>query len=288
MNITNNYNLPKSIVRAVKNHEHKSAQYSVTELLKPPRILHLERRHQDEISEDVSERIWALFGTAVHSIAQAGEGSQDLSEEYMESVIGGVTISGTSDLYDSETKTLWDFKNTSVWTIIYNSRIEEWTEQLNSYALLMTEQGFEVKHLKILAFLRDWQKMKASTDASYPQLQVVVVDIALNPIKDTKSFLEGRVKLMEANKDISDNDLPFCTDEQRWKAPDKYAVIKSGNVRAKRVLENPFEAQKLAESLGPDHKVKHRPGTPKRCMEYCKVAQFCNQFQMEKGNYEDN
>lgn len=288
MKLTNVYNLPKSIVRAVESHTHRSADYSVTEIMNPIRVTTLKRRYQEHITEDVSERLWALFGTAVHYIAQAGEGEQDIAEVYLEKEINGLTLSGTADLYESETRTLWDYKSTSVWSIIYNSKEKDWTEQLNSYAVMMREQGFAVDNLKILAFLKDWNRNKAKQEPSYPSLPMVVVDIKVLPHEQVEKALEARIMRLEANKNIADDDLPFCTDEERWKDPDKYAVTKRGNVRATKVFENPFDAQKHAEELGPKYEVKHRSGVPKRCLSFCPVAEWCNQIKMERSLYEDN
>ncbi len=288
MKITNEFGLPESIARAVERHEHKSETYSVTQLLNPPRIVHLKERHDDEVVEDVVDRIWALRGTAIHSIIEKGQGSQQFAEVYMVHEFNGVKISGTFDLYDPASGTLWDAKETSVWSIIYGSRTEAWTQQLNLYGLMLHREGYEAKHMKIIAFLRDWNKNKAKHDSTYPQHPVIVIGIDVWPRVTQQEFMEHRVALMESTKDTSDENLPFCSDGDRWKDSDKYAVMKQGNVRAKKVFDSPFEAQKHAQELGPNHNVIHRPGLPKRCMEYCPVSQFCNQFLSEGWNESDN
>src|SRR3990167_2390307 len=83
---TNNLGLPTPLFLALKGKEHvRKSDISVTELQKSPRILQLERRHDKEIVVDVSDRVWALFGTATHHIIELA-GKHDkagISEQYL-------------------------------------------------------------------------------------------------------------------------------------------------------------------------------------------------------------
>lgn len=282
MTITNRFNLPETIVRAVSRHEHRGADYSATQLLKSPRHLWLERRHSEEIEEDVSDRIWALFGTAMHYIVERGEAEHQFSETYMTQEVNGVTVSGTADLYDTDLHKITDWKSTSVYSIIYGSRNEEWTQQLNIYAWLMRRTGFDVNELEIIAVLRDWSKTKSKFDKTYPQSQVVRVPIQLWSDDDAEWFVRSRVELHEGTRDTPDNDLPYCSDEYRWKSPDKFAVMKRGRKSAVNAQHTDiWSAQKQAEGLGPDHYVETRLSEARRCAEYCPVSRFCNQYQEE-------
>lgn len=287
MRITNKHNLPESIVRAVERHDHKGADYSATQLLNPPRILHLTRRHEDELTQDVSERLWALRGSAIHSIAERGEGYEQYSEIYMEQEISGVQVSGTADLYDIPTETLYDFKDTSVWTIIFGSRLEDWERQVNIYAYLMRQEGYEVQDAQIIAFMRDWQKSKAKFDPNYPQDSVAVFTIPVWTEEEQYAYLVSRVATMESCKDTPDEALPFCSDSERWKKETKHAVMKEGRKSAVKVHDVKEYALKQAEELGPNHYVQTRPGEAKRCAEYCDVSRFCNQYQEELNERED-
>lgn len=67
--ITNKYNLPKTIVDACKLDTHVMAgDISVTQLIDGPRIRILKKKHDYE--EDVSEKLYALMGTALHNILE--------------------------------------------------------------------------------------------------------------------------------------------------------------------------------------------------------------------------
>ena len=72
MRYTNEQELPWPVLSAIENHRYSkgSADYSVTELLNPPRVRELKRRHYDEIEVDAADMVFALFGTVVHFILQ--------------------------------------------------------------------------------------------------------------------------------------------------------------------------------------------------------------------------
>ena len=284
MKITNKYGLPESLVRAVQNHKHKSADYSASMLTNSPRIVHLTRRHYHELEEDVSERIWALLGTAVHGIIEGHEADNEIAEGYMEiEVLPGVRVSGHSDVYDYDTKTVSDYKVTSAYAIIYGSRDAEWEKQLNVYKLLFEHTGFPVENLRIIAVLRDWSKTKAQRDGSYPQVNVAVLPIRMKPLKDTIAWVRGRVELFEAHKETPDDELPACTAEDRWQSPSKWALMKQGRKSAVKLYDTEQEAvDAITDSK---HYIQERPSEPRRCMDYCAVAPFCNQWQSMKHQY---
>jgi hypothetical protein len=282
MIITNKHSLPEAIIEAVRNHEHKGGTYSASMLSMSPRQVWLERRHDSEITVDVIERLWALEGTAMHKILEMGAGAHDLGEQFIEiEIFPGVTISGTADGYNGQDKVIRDYKRTSVWTIVYMSRIKDWTAQLNTYGWLFRKIGFEVEHLQIIAFLRDWQKTKAKLDPNYPQVHAAVVNLPLWNEEMQLKYITSRVGLFEANKDVPDAELPTCTKEERWQDEDKYAVMKKGNKRAIRVFDSPTDAERLWKEKGEGHYVDKRPGEPRKCADYCPAAPFCNQFQDE-------
>jgi uncharacterized membrane protein len=80
---TNKHNMPAAIVAAVKADDYSrgNADYSVTDLLKPVRQLILERRHEDEIVEDVVERIWSMQGRVSHKIMETYAEANAFKEE---------------------------------------------------------------------------------------------------------------------------------------------------------------------------------------------------------------
>ena len=72
MIITNKYNLPSALVNlAQEKYEPKNGRFGVTSLLNPTRIELLKRRHYNEITTDVSDMIWLIFGSAVHNVLES-------------------------------------------------------------------------------------------------------------------------------------------------------------------------------------------------------------------------
>jgi hypothetical protein len=277
MKITNRMNLPEPIVKACTAHEHRGADYSASMLNQSPRQVWLKRRHDAEITEDISERIWAMLGTAAHYVVENAGGDNVLQEGYIEAKVEGVTLSGTFDLYDGEELT--DVKTTSVWTIVYGDRTNEWEKQLNTYAYLLRSIGFSVKRLAIVAILRDWSKSKAKADANYPQAQAVKISIKLWSDAEARAYVEERIEWFEAHKSTPDADLPECTAEERWQSETVYAVMKEGRKSAVKLHDNIEQASAHALELGKGHQVVVRPGEWKRCADYCNACDFCNQYQ---------
>jgi hypothetical protein len=69
LKITNLFGLPKALVNAVSVRPHNDpGSLSATTLLKSMKQILLTERHWDELEEDVLDRFWALFGSAIHII----------------------------------------------------------------------------------------------------------------------------------------------------------------------------------------------------------------------------
>jgi hypothetical protein len=72
MRWTNKYDLPDPIVRAVvfDPYTKGASDFSATELAKPPRLRTLSMKHRDELTEDVSDRLWSLLGQLGHLLLE--------------------------------------------------------------------------------------------------------------------------------------------------------------------------------------------------------------------------
>jgi len=274
MNITNKLNLPEEIVNAVKSNSGNRKNYSASMLIQTPRMIWLRRRHFSEISEDVTDRIWALFGTAVHTVLSQNENAKSITEEYLKHEFeDGTVISGMADIYNDGKISDWKVK--SVWNVIYfdDNLKFELESQLNCYAFLFRKSGFKVKELEAIFILRDWQKSKALYDKSYPQSQVVILPIKLWDKEETERHIKFRINNFEKYKNIPDDELPECSLVDRWAKPGKWALMKKGRKRAIKLYDKKpdFELEK-------DFYFEERKGELfKRC-EYCSASSFCNQY----------
>ena len=121
MNITNINGLPSTFVEMARNdYEINDREYHVTSLLKGAREVILQRRHDSEISQDCSDMVWMLLGTAAHKVMEMStEQGHQIKEARLAVDIDGYSVTGQFDLYDAEKKKVTDYKTCSVWKVIY-------------------------------------------------------------------------------------------------------------------------------------------------------------------------
>ena len=278
MKITNKANLPEPLVRAISddNYDRGACDFTVTELLSPPRDRALEAQHADEIVEDASDLIWRLLGQIGHAILERAA-DPAYSERRFYGKVAGKMVSGRADLhFDGGFYHIWDYKFTSVYTA-KNGMKPEWEQQVNMLRWLVYNHyrssggGYPVDKGSICAIYRDWSKPRAARESDYPRHNVQVLPVNLWPLPQTLKFMEARVRAHLAAR----KELPLCTDEERWATPEKWAVKKRGNKRAERIFDSETTANFAAQQWGME--VEHRPKEFKRCALYCRAYPFCKQ-----------
>lgn len=279
--ISNVFNLPEPFVAAVtadEYHRGEDVDYTTTELIKPVRIHALFLRHADQIVEDASELVWRLSGQAKHVILERiAKQNPDryVVEKRLYADIGGKRIAGQLDLYDRETKTLYDYKETSVWKFMVGDT-KDWETQSNINALLCRRNGYEVVALENIAFLKDWKKRESFRKHDYPQCPVHRSKLSLWPDVKAADFIKARIGEHELAAAASDNELPLCTREERWAKPHQWAVMKRGRKTAIKLFFNEDEAGGYATQLGENHFVEERPSENTRCLMFCPCVPFCD------------
>ena len=296
--ITNKHNLPEAFVNFAKKDTYSRGQadISVTSLIDAPRVRMMKEQYKEEISFDVIDNIWALFGTAVHHILESAKSETLVKEERLFVDIDGWTLSGAIDQQeiDDDGINIIDYKVTSVWSVIYDK--QAWHEQLNCYAhLVEMNKDKPVKSLKICAILRDWQQRDARNKDNYPQAPIVLVDIPLWSFNERDVYVRSRMALHRSASDMvtvmKGSDLPVdaffpkCTDTERWSQPEKWAVMLKGNKKAKKVFGTKEDAEEFINTEKFDKKpyLEYRKGEPKRCTgNYCSVADICHQWREER------
>ena len=280
MIITNKLGLPQSFVEMAKSDfTAEPKTYRVTSLLKGIRETILEKRHFNEIEQDVSDMIWLLFGTAVHGILEKQqEQGHEIKESRVSINFGEYTLSGQFDLYNAKEKKITDYKTCSVWKVMYGD-YSDWRRQLLIYAYMMRQIGFEVNSGEIVAIMKDHSKRDAKYKADYPKLpvQVIKFEFTLEDFAEIESWLIDKFDEIRRCEQLPDDELPLCTPEERYNSGDKYAVMKKGRKTALRVLDSMEEAEKWMEDNGGDE-IEVRPGEDKKCIDYCSVCEFCNYY----------
>jgi len=287
MKITNKFNVPETLVALASRdfYSKGKSDYSVTEIISPPRIQRLRRKHYDEIEQDVADMLWMLMGTALHVVAERSEVAGHTNEERLTIGIDDIRLSGAIDLQkdDEDGITIFDYKFTSAWALMNDK--PEWEQQQNIYKYLVERvKQRPVKGLKICALIRDWSRRDAMNKPTYPQAPIQVIDIPMWTYEKTEAYIKERVELHRASKVNQDWDeeLSPCTDEERWMRETTYAVKKEGRKTAIRVLETEEEAKELLATLPPTAKgfIEIRKGEAVRCTgNYCGVSQWCSQYQ---------
>lgn len=260
-------------------YETANNEYRVTSLLKGIRETELERRHSREIKRDVSDMVWLLFGTATHSILERQkEGDREIKETRLKMEMDGIVLSGQFDLYNEEEERITDYKTASVWKIIYGN-YEDWRRQLLIYAYMLRDAGFPVKRGRVVAFLKDHNKRDAKVKAGYPKLPVQPVDFTFSErdFQEIEVWLKEKVAEVKRARELPDDRLPLCTQEERFNSGDKYAVMKKGRKTALRVLDSKEEAEQWMASNGGDS-IEIRPGEDKKCQDYCAAKEFCSYY----------
>ena len=281
MIITNELNLPQAFVQMAQRDEYETAnnEYRVTSLLKGIRETELERRHSQEIKRDVSDMVWLLFGTATHSILERQkEGDREIKETRLKMEMDGIVLSGQFDLYNEEEERITDYKTASVWKIIYGN-YEDWRRQLLIYAYMLRDAGFPVKRGRVVAFLKNHNKRDAKVKAGYPKLPVQPVDFTFSEsdFQEIEVWLKEKIAEVKRARELPDDRLPLCTQEERFNSGDKYAVMKKGRKTALRVLDSEEEAEQWMASNGGDS-IEIRPGEDKKCQDYCAAKEFCSYY----------
>ena len=283
MKLTNKFNLPQTFVNVITRptYSRGDSEISVTEILSPPQLVQLRRRHAEDIEEDAADRVWSLFGSACHNILQHGKDENHVVEERLFATFAGWRISGQIDLQEIQpdgTIIISDYKVTSAWAV--QQEKTEWVDQLNLYAWLVeSTKSIPVSGLKIVAIVRDWSRRDAATRDSYPQAPIVVLDIPMWLPAEREAFVTQKLKMHnEAHFAAVSGKMPECTPEDCWEKPTTYAVMKEGGKRAKKVFMIKQEAEAFLADQKGAHFIETREGGRTRCESFCNVAPFCDQW----------
>ena len=284
--------------------------FSISDLIRPPRMRVLMRRHFKEVIKDAAQDIYRILGQAVHYFLREAAVHAQLEKEgyiaedrmFCHLQIDGATvvISGEPDIVTPE-GVIEDYKVVAVGQWIKGAK-EEWEQQTNSYAFLRTMRGLVTTGLRICYILRDWKNSEAVQEG-YPPAGGQTEDIRLWGVDEQKAWIEARVKLHLGAEHSFDDDLPECTPSEMWEKPDAWAVIREGNKRAAKVFtpqrwidggKSSSEAKEAtALEAGADniernknpkilsgkekpYYVEHRPGERTRCIRFCDARGFCS------------
>jgi len=192
--------------------------YSATELLNPRQCIYLERNHPYYSSPN--SNLWAVYGTALHSVIEKGLDKYNKSlfnnryvyEKQFRVKINGATLRGTPDLYDKQTKTLWDWKTvkyyyTGKYLIDHKWEESTYREQLNIYRTFFFP---EAEHLKLKLLVRDHNyRLKRECPSASVTINVPIMDD-----DEVREFVSRRLE--ESIADQIFGNPPPCEEKDLW------------------------------------------------------------------------
>lgn len=325
MEFTNRYGIKsQSLIDALEGDDYDLTNapenvVSVTSLIDAPIHTILKKRHWEELSEDISGRVWTLLGSAVHYVVERfnkHKARERLSEERwylrvptkdgeeweIHTIADGekladqpwynkdhLYLSGKFDNYDMEEKSLEDYKTTSAWSFVFGGK-DSWPPQLNIHGFAVRMLGLPVEILRICGILKDHTQSKVSPDSDYPAIPLVEKYYEVWPDEQVKEYIKQRYDLFLRMRQLPDEELTPCTEEERWYKPGKYAVMKGNNKKAVKLFDETPDGKTSAEALAndtPGGRVEPRPGEDIRCTdprEYCTVKRFCPYWKVRYGS----
>lgn len=259
--ITNEYRIPKIYADAIVGEPQEprpANRYSATKLIGSVRQGVL--GETEESYEDVSDLFPAFLGTAIHYYLEHHiPGNNEL---HLEAKIGENTITGKIDSWDEATGTITDYKVRKC----HNDDFKEAFLQLRIYAWLLLKNGMKARTGRVVAIRKDWSKMRNPTQ---PPIETYEFSLSSFGPNDMEEWIANRIAEFEKAR----VELPDCTEEEKWKQPDSWAVYAhEGDAKAKRVFQTEDEAKRFAKG---EMFVEHRVGKYLKCENFCKFAKIC-------------
>jgi hypothetical protein len=279
MTITNNLNLPAGFVKAASTEKHNApGTLSATTLIQGVKQIILTDRHWEQFEDDVSDRIWAIWGQAVHSLLES-EGEDEFTEQVMSYKVADITVTGRIDNYDLKNGVISDYKTASINKIRFKD-FSDWYMQGMIYAWLLTRNSFPAERCRFIALLKDHSKIDASRDRQYPQNPVFIYEfpVTVGSLFKAGNFIRNKVSEYLKYLVAADDDIPPCLPEERWDRPSKFAVMKEGRKTAVKLFDDRQSADSRAAELGKGHFVERREGGSVKCQNYCLCRNFCNYY----------
>ena len=282
MIITNKLNMPDAFVKAIQNSRHNADKcLSATTLLKGTKEIILTDRHFDEIEIDASEEVWAVFGTAVHSILEHQEDEAFKEESFSVDVLD-YKVTGKVDRYDMKNETIEDWKTASIWKVMFKN-FDDWKKQGLIYTWLLRQSGLNVRHIRFIALLKDFSKSESRKNSNYPQSPVYIYEF--DPTEDELTSIEAEIKdkvfKVSQDTDKKDDEIAECSPYERWTSPERYAVMKEGRKSAVKVFDLECEAENFINEIEKDkdkYSVETRKGIDRKCDDYCPCYKFCSYY----------
>lgn len=257
----------------------EGADFTTTEILKPPQLTYL-----STIGAAVANKgykgFMSLMGNGMHKALENLAPQTAIVEKrlYWAFNIEGeaVVLGGKPDIIHNGVVN--DYKNIlSTGRPKNNEAKEEHQKQAYINSWLAHKNGIHVDNACVEYIYRDWSPGIAERQKSYPQRANKQIAFWLPKWDEIEKFIIERLTLhVKAKK----GERIECTDEERWKRPDAWALKKPKNIKARKLCYSSDEALK---ELKPGEEIEFRKGACVRCESWCEYSTICPQH-----NYNPN
>lgn len=255
------------------NYDPGDGDFTVTQLLRPPRQTGLIKLHGKTLEEP--ERSWPMFlGSCMHDRMEATAEFVDggFVEQRLYAEVGGYRVSGQLDRYDYEKGGI-----VSDYKLMANQQFSakpEHVMQAQMNGLLAHENNFPVKFVRLFYADKSWSITRALRQSDYPgsPWSVFIFDfdydlaneIMTDKVKDHADALKGNPR--------------DCTDEEMWKANDQWAVRGTSAKRARKLCDTREEAEEIKKA---SEVIEHRPAERTYCEFFCGFKDTCKQYKRQ-------
>lgn len=308
----NGTSLPISmqVFLATDHYDHEDDTISATALLKPTRQIILAGRipPTDRIVE-LQDLVSSRLGTAIHDGIEKAwmtnyvQAFKDLGypdslisririnpspeeatqpnivpiflEQRKYREIDGQKVSGKFDFISEGV--VEDFKSTSAFTYINNTKSEDYILQGSIYRWLAPDL-ITTERLRISFIFRDWSAVRARTEKGYPPNQIHSVEFTLLPVRETEMFIRNKIRDVRAHENTPEEELPRCSDKELWRKPPQWKYYKDPNKRTRSTknFDNAIDAHTRLAKDGNKGIVIEKPGEVVAC-KYCPAFAICTQ-----------
>lgn len=308
---TSSIPLSMAVFLAADNYDyHENKQYiSATSLIKPLRQLILASRVPEGSNQvDLTNMVASRMGAAIHdgierawinnyrkamevlgypskiiNKIQINPKPEELKEDsipiYLEQraykQVGKWTIGGKFDFVgDGRVE---DFKSTSVYTAINNTKDNDYILQGSIYRwlnpTLITKDEMAIQFI-----FTDWSAAKAKADPAYPQSRIQQRVLKLKSVNEIDAFIQRKLRLIEQYWDAPEADIPECSDDDLWRSDPVWKYYKNPTKmsRSTKNFENKQDAYIRLSQEGNVGVVVEVPGQVTAC-KYCSGFGLCTQ-----------
>ncbi len=196
-------------------------------------------------------------------------------EQRLSRKLGKWTITGKFDFVGEGR--VQDFKSTGVFTYKKQVNADKYTQQGSIYRWLdpelITQDQMDIHYI-----FTDWKAGMVKSDPKYPPRQFHKQTFPLMGLAETQRFIEAKLKLIEANWDSPEDEIPPCSDEDLWRSEPVFKYYKNPTkiLRSTANFDTQAEAMTRYVADGSVGIVKEFPGRVMAC-KYCPAFMACSQ-----------